>query len=668
MMSVKSSLAALFQSQSIAVVGASANPEKVGHQVLKNLLLNPSLRIFPVNPKGETILGLQTYPKLAALPESAELVVIAVPAAAVPEVIDQCIAIKTQAVVLVSAGFAEMGEAGKTMQQQIVEKLTEANILLLGPNTLGFLAPHSQLAVTFGPHDVLPGNIALFSQSGAMLSALFQEYAAAKVGISLAVSLGNRAGITENELLEYAAANPQTSVIAFYLESFANIPEFMALASKICRTKPIFLLKGGSSAQGVTAATSHTAALATPQALLQDAAKQAGIVVVPDFASLTHVTIATSLGLTAANTVTIVTNAGGPAVILSDELANAQLPLAEISPTTKTALTQALPQLKIVNPLDLLGDAGPADLAAALIELLENPTSGTIICVLTEQAVTDLAGLTEVLTQFPEKQRLIVCLMGGDKLATYESSLKAAGVFVVSYPNDVVSTLSALKTASTNKTTTQSFSTKFTPQKNNPVPNTFAELQALLESYQLKFPRQVSVSQPSDMARLNTLTFPLVAKTTDLTLVHKAKLGGVITEIGTMHAAEQAYTKLSQWPAPVLFQETITHATEILAGFRLDKQFGWTLAVGLGGSLTNALGDHAYSLVPAHAEAFQATIARTKLANILTSAEQAELVETILTLQQCVLETPGLIELEINPFFFTKTGLIVGDIKRTLHP
>lgn len=658
------SLSALFHPRSVAVVGASRDQKKVGHQILINLQKNNTLELFPINPHAKTIADLPAYPSLSAVGKTIDLVFVAVPFPMVEHIVDECIGIHTKAVVILSAGFAETGEQGKAIQDRIAQKLGNAGIVLLGPNTMGYIVPYQHLYASFGANNVSQGPVAVISQSGAMLSAVFQEYASAKTGISFAVSLGNRTGIDENMCLEHAAEDPRTRVIAVYLESFYDIPTFLSLASKIVKTKPIFLLKGGTTERGITAAVSHTAALATPQALLRDAMLQVGVVMVDTFEQLVRATIAAAKSTFLPENVMVITNAGGPSVVLVDEASQAKVSLAKLSTQCKTNLAAEFPNLHIANPLDVLGDASAEEFDRALTILSHDITINAIACIVTQQSITDMSAITRVLKKPRGKRLMMVCLVGGDQLEPYRKTLKEHGILTTRYPNEVVETLQALEQARKNMDKTVIFPAQMNVDQSEIFPDTFLDLQHLLEKHGLQFPNQVLVKSESDLATTQTLQFPLVAKTTDLTLKHKAKLGAVIRDIQNEAQVKQAFTTLQRWHFPVVFQETVIGEVQALIGLHNDVQFGWYLAVGLGGSLSDTIADRAYCFLPAQQSALEHTILRTKLNAVLSQEQRSQLVETLNNLQHCALAVQNLTELEINPLFILKEIQVIADMKR----
>lgn len=653
----------LTKAKVFAVVGASADEQKVGHKLLSNLHQNPELTVYPINPKGGEILGLPVFAHLKETPQKAEVVVVAVPLPAVEAVIDECVAVKVAAVVLITAGFAEVGEAGKILQTRIVEKLKAAGIALLGPNTMGYIVPGEKIYASFGPSEVPSGSVAVISQSGAMLSALFQEYASAGTGMSFALSLGNRTGISENDALDYAMNDPETRVVVVYLESLADPQQLLKIGKQVSAKKPVFLLKGGTTEAGRAAAVSHTAALATSQILLSELCKQAGIIEVDNFEQLVRASVAAAKTIFLPENLMIVTNAGGPAVVLTDEVTESGIPLVKLSENTRQALSQALPGIKIGNPLDLIGDATSSRYLAAMNVLSHDVAIDAIVAVVTEQAVTDMPELTKVLSRPWGKHLLFACLAGGDQMEVYRQQLKAAGVSVTRYPNETAETLSSLRRAK--RQIGKVVEVAHSPSEQiNSYPETFDDLENLLGKYGIEHPTEVSVNSPQELAKVESLGYPVIAKTTNLELKHKAKIGAVVQDVVSREQVNATYTKLQQWGTQAVFQQKIKSGVEVLLGAHHDPIWGWYMAVGMGGSLSDTYDDRAYIFLPGTEAEFSAAIARTKLSSLLGEKGLAELMQAILSLQKCVYETAKISEIEINPLFVTDVGVVAADLKR----
>ncbi len=265
--------------KTVAVIGVSLEPTKVGHQIFANLQSFEG-KVYPVNPTHKQVLGVKTYPTILDIPDEIELAVIATPAATVEALVDQCIDKKIKAVIIISAGFAEDSKNGAKIQERITAKLAQNKITLLGPNTLGAINPHLKLNASFAPGSIQKGGIALISQSGALLTTIFSSFIQRRTGCSFALSLGNEAGVDVTDALEYAARDPHTKVIGLYLESIRDGRALFTACKKISKRKPIILLKGGMSDAGQRASLSHTAALATDGNLLREGAYQAGYTIV----------------------------------------------------------------------------------------------------------------------------------------------------------------------------------------------------------------------------------------------------------------------------------------------------------------------------------------------------------------------------------------------------
>ncbi len=686
---------ALLDPKSIAVVGVSLEALKVGHQVFANLLSFPG-DVFPINPKHKKILGKSCFPDLLSIPAPVDLVVICTPAASVEDVINQCIDKKVKAVIVITAGFAENGKAGKELQASIAEKLRANNILLLGPNTLGAINPHSKMNASFAPADISKGTIGLISQSGAMLTTVFSQFAHRKVGCSFALSLGNSAGVGATEALEYAQDDPHTKVIALYLESLpaANPKQFFALCKKISKSKPILLLKGGVTDHGQQASLSHTAALATDSTLLREAQYQYGYTMVDTIEQFFETSFFLDRLLSANDASTaalpsslmILTNAGGPGVNSIDLADKASIRLATWSPASIQRFAAALPRVRPSNPTDILGDANETDIESSLIFANEDPLIDSILLILTPQAVTDIPGIVRMLIATHSKLRtpLIVALMTGELYRHELVKLREAGICAVEYSNEAVEIYEYVSNARKAMLVDRSQVLMNELAKNlgpaAPSQQTrrsmalrstnLEEVYLLLEAYGLTLPHAAIVSDPSKLDELDELdasrVYPLIAKTANLGLKHKAVLGAVIGDINSKEDAKSAYEKLVKFGPKVLFQEVIEDAIEVIIGCRKDPSYGTFLAVGTGGSLTNILADRSYIFLPASGKEIRATLKRTKLSTLLSATQREQVLLCIERFQYLMNEHPEIIELEINPLMLTADTAYVADVKVTL--
>ncbi len=664
-----------FHPKSIAIIGASRESKKVGYQILKNTLeyqkANPKTQLFPVNPKANSIVGLRVHAHLTDISESVELAIIVVPPAFVESVIDECIAKQVKAVVIITAGFAEMSEQGKILQEKIAKKLHDAQIALLGPNSLGFLAPHSTLNASFADQKIAAGSLGLISQSGAMLTALFTEMESNHIGCSFAVSLGNKAGLSENEALEFAAQDPHTKVVGIYLESFTDLPRFFQVISKLAKTKPIILLKGGRSKVGQAASLSHTAALATNDVLLKAASAQFGFVMVDTMQEFMQSIFFLEQHPYRLENAMIITNAGGPGVNTVDVSEVRQLTLAAWSSNSVAHLQELLPNSHISNPLDVIGDADAERFSVAIAQAQRDPQIDSIVVIITQQSVTNVPEIVHMLLEIKGKKPLSIALVGGDTFDHYRKILRQAGVHTTAYPNENIEVLSIIQKSSQAKYKRHHF-TPFTQQhsadEQTPLYATkLNETFSLLGQYGFQLPSYSIITNESQLKQVHT---PSYAKTANLALTHKKEVGAVYGVVKTQDDVSQSYQQLKQFGDEVLYQQIIEAELELLLGINRDLQFGPYMAVGLGGSWTNVLSDRSYSFLPTTRQQFMDQLKRTKaygaldkLSNKFTQNFVSDLVELMLQLQLLMHDHPELQELEINPLMVNEKGFWVADVK-----
>jgi len=693
-----------FRARSVAVIGASVHREKVGYQILHNLLKSSQesshvryqRKLFPINPTASSILGQKCFPSIMAITEPIDMVIIVTPVGTVRSLVDEVIERnrilpKTQrvsSVIIISAGFAETDEEGRQLQQLITTKLLLAGVRLLGPNTLGLIHTGYFLNASFAQQEIATGNLAVISQSGAMLTALFNSLASRQAGISFAVSLGNKADLNENDCLQYAIDDPHTSAVILYLESFFHLPVFFELVSQLRRHKPVILLKGGTSARGQVASTSHTAALATNQALLTAAAAQFGFTLVENMEELMNVAFFLAHHRQLPTNTMVITNAGGPAVNTIDELARHEVTLAKWSSRAQADLTQLLPKIKPANPLDLLGDADPLRFKVALEVAQRDPDIESMIAIVTPQAVTDIPAIIEQIIAMKGKKPIFVVLMGGDQLEKYRQHLRHHQFICAAFSNDVVDMLNILsKTAQTRYLPFRYvLSTPHTPT------NVLQQIQAtqthqqlasqagfsqdfvhqphltetfhLLKKQGFKLPKFWIVSA-ENLDQLKALPYPVFVKTANLTILHKKKMGAVYGVVRSQEEAQTAFIALKKFGEEVLYQELINIEHELLVGIENDPQFGMYMTVGLGGSYTNLLADRAYCFLPAPISMLKRAWLQTKAAQLFNGHPELSLVilENLERLQKLMMQYPWIRSLEINPLAVSQGNLWVVDIK-----
>jgi acetyltransferase len=392
----------LFNPKSIAVIGASDTPGRVGYALFRNLVESDyEGSVFPVNPNREHVQGVKAYPRIAALPRKADLAIIATRAPTVPGMVNECIECGALSAVVISAGFSEAGEAGNRLVEQIRGSVAASGMALLGPNCLGFIHPKLDLNASFSRKMPHKGGMAFISQSGALCSAVLDWSVKEHVGFSYFVSVGEMLDIGFHDLIDYFGSDPDTKAILIYMETLTQARRFVSAARSFARTKPIIVLKVGRSQEGAKAALFHTGSITGKDQIFDAAFKRAGVLRVGSIAELFD--CAKNLSMQrrpAGDRLAIITNAGGPGVIATDALIDQKGKLADLSPETLRTLDDHMPPFwSRANPVDMLADADPDRYRIALKACLRDPNVDGILAILTPQAMTDATGVARVLVE-----------------------------------------------------------------------------------------------------------------------------------------------------------------------------------------------------------------------------------------------------------------------------
>lgn len=443
-------LDAFFSPRAIAVVGASRNPQKLGYVLLDNLIRSRFLGpVYPVNPNAEAVLGRAAYAHVDEVPGPVDLAVLAVPAAAVPGVIQECGRKDVRAAVIITAGFRETGAQGAALEREALARARAGNVRLIGPNSLGIINTFANLNATFAESPPHQYEIAVVSQSGAMATAILDWARAIDVGFSKFASLGNMADVDEVEMLDYLRDDPQTKVIVSYLEGFSDGRRFLETAMRVTAVKPLVIMKVGRSAAGARAASSHTGALASLDAIVDAAFRQAGIVRAYTMEELFDYTLAFSFSpLPRGRRLAIVTNAGGPGVMAADAVERYAMQLAQLSPVSMDRLAEGLPAAaSSANPIDVLGDAAADRYQFATELALSDPNVDGVIVLLTPQAVTEPERTARAITHLSRihDKPVMGVYMGGDAVARGRLMLDASRVPAYHYPERAVRAMAALE-------------------------------------------------------------------------------------------------------------------------------------------------------------------------------------------------------------------------------
>lgn len=697
------SLFTLLRPQSVAVVGASRTPGKIGNVLVKNVIESGYRgKIYPVNPAEKEIEGMKCHPDVRDVGAPVDLAVIAVPAPRTPEVVAACGQAGVKSLVIISAGFKEVGREGLLLEKEIVRLCREYGMRLVGPNCVGIIDTHTPLNASFSGTYPRRGEIAYISQSGAMLVAILDWARKSNLGFSKVISLGNKADLNEADFIDHAAADPQTKVILCYIEDVANGPQFLETACRAARQKPVIIYKSGTSQAGARAASSHTGALAGSDLAYETAFRQTGVIRARSMAELFDLAAAfVTQPVPAGDRVAVVTNAGGPGIITTDNIEKAGLKMARLSRETTGELRQKLPAAAAVyNPVDVLGDGGPERYKNALELVLADPGVDLGLVLVCPTAVTDDESIAHALIEARRRHRekpLFAVFMGGEFLARGRRLLEEAGIPCFTFPEPAVSAISGMVRFGRTKNLCAGEAPEQFPGLNKEaVKRIFegarkdgrlvllgSEAAEVATAYGIPAAPTRLAATPDDAAeKARELGFPVVMKVASPQIVHKTDVGGVVTNINTPEEARAAFIKISEnvhryFPQLVIHgvevQKMMPKGDEVLIGLTRDIQFGPLIAFGLGGIYVNLLKDVSFRLAYRLARnEIQNMIAETKAYTLLRGYRGEKpkdinaLVEIIARVARLAEDFPEITEMDINPLFAYPAGAIALDVKITI--
>ena len=537
----------MFKPESVAVIGASNQPGKVGYIIVDNLI-NDGFegKIYPVNPKGGEILGKQAYASIKDIPEKVDLVIITIPSVFVNETVKDCGEAGVENMVVITAGFKEIGGEGVKLEEELTALGEKYNINIIGPNSLGITDSHTPLNGSFSQMMPPKGNIAFISQSGAMMVAIIDWSVTSGIGFSKVISLGNKAGVNEIELLQYLAEDDETNVIICYLESISDNDDFVRTMRETAVKKPIIVLKSGSSSAGAEAASSHTGALAGSDLAFDTAFKQSGIMRVETMAELFDLGLAFSKApLPEGSNVAIITNAGGGGVLTVDAMEKAGLDLVKFDEETTAKLKGCIPEEGSANnPIDVLGDAPVQRYQESLDIVLHDELVDSLIVMVCPTASADPDGIAQaILNGRKESEKpIIVVNMGGPSFEDANELLRENGIPTYVFPETAVQALSAMtKFAKLGDRKYDDVVDKITDVDKDAVQAIFekvkadgrdtllgSEAYAVAEAYGISAaPIKLSTSADEAAELAEEMEFPVVLKIASDKILHKSDIGGV---------------------------------------------------------------------------------------------------------------------------------------------
>jgi acetyl coenzyme A synthetase (ADP forming)-like protein len=687
---VAASLRPFFAPASVAVIGASKRRGSIGGELFRNIIeADFAGAVYPVNRAGEAVAGVHGYHAIDEIPDPVDLAVICVPGAQVLESAEAALRKDVPALCVISAGFAEVGSEGAERQEQLLALVRAHGARLVGPNCLGIAVPALGLNATFAPRALPAGRIAFSSQSGALGLALLEKASERGLGFSAFVSIGNKADVSSNDLLEWWEEDEGTDVVLLYLESFGNPGKFARVAGRVARRKPILALKAGTSRAGARAASSHTAALAGSDAAVGTLFRSAGVLRARDLEELVDVaTLLSSQPLPKGRRVAVLTNAGGLGILCADACDAARLELPELSAETRRALSVVLPsEASVANPVDLLGSATGETYAQTLPHILRDPGIDAVIVLFVPPVVAGAeevaATLRETLDRVEHDKPVLAVVVSADgtpkslreagsPVATFaypESAARALGIAAeraewLRRPAGVVPALEGIESAAARRLVDAALGSS------DDVWLDPAATRELLSAYGVPLvPERVVADGDEAVAAARVLGTPVVLKTAAAG-VHKTDTGGVALNLVTDEEIRAAALRIG---GPLIVQPMIGGGSELLAGIVQDPVFGPLVAFGPGGIYAELIGGADFRIAPL-TDFDAGELVHTGKAGQLVrgfrgaaEADDTALIELLNRLSRLALELPEVAELDLNPVIASPTGCVGVDARIRLR-
>jgi acetyltransferase len=695
----------IFHPRSVAVIGASEREGSVGRTLLWNLIRSPfGGTVFPVNPQRHSVLGIKSYPDIANVPEVIDLVVIATPAATVPQVIRECVAVGVKGAIIVSAGFKEIGEAGAALEQQVLAEARRGGMRIIGPNCLGVMNPLAGLNATFAGAIARAGNVAFISQSGALCTSILDWSLGDNVGFSAFVSIGSMLNVGWGDLIEYFGDDPHTHSIVLYMESIGDARAFLSAAREVAMDKPIIVLKVGHTEAAAKAAASHTGALTGSDEVLNAAFRRCGVLRVHTISDLFDMAeILAKQPRPKGNRLSIVTNAGGPGAIATDALISGGGELSELAPETLQQLDQFLPpQWSHHNPIDILGDASSDRYAKTLEVVANDPNSDGLLVILTPQAMTNPTQTAEKLKAYSQLGKpVLTSWMGGAEIAAGTQILNQANIPTYPYPDTAVRLFNYMWRYTYNLRSIYETPSLPVDSEQHAPDRLLAEKilapaissdRSLLTEYESKqllaaygiptVPTEIATSDLEAVEIADRLGYPVVLKLHSEIITHKTDVGGVRLNLEDAAAVTRAFMAIASKVRAINPQAFLgvtvqpmvkIEGYELILGSSLDPQFGAVMLFGMGGQLVEIFQDRALALPPLNTTLARRMMEQTRIYQALQGVRGrkainlAKLEQLLVNFSQLIVEQPQIREIDINPLTVSPEGMIALDARIVLH-
>ncbi|MFO1077088.1 MAG: acetate--CoA ligase family protein [Planctomycetota bacterium] len=676
----------LFRPRSVAVVGASRRSGSIGRQIVQNLVQGGFTGpVYPVNPNAEVVCSVPAHPSVNAIPGAVDLAVLAVPPDIVLKVAEQCGRKGVKGLVVITAGFREIGGEGTVREEKLARIAARYGMRVIGPNCMGILNTHPDICCTasFTATPPRPGSVAMVSQSGALGEAILADATDAGLGVAMFASVGNRVDVTAADLIAYWGADDHVKIILLYLESVGEPQEFVQVAREVARKKPIIAVKSGRSDAGARAASSHTGSIAGADLAVDTLLQQCGVLRVDSFRDMFALALALlKQPLPKGRRMGIVTNAGGPGILATDALDALGLQMAELSAATTRALQRVLPrEASPRNPVDLIASADGLRYRRALRIVARDPGIDALIVLFVSPVMIDAAAVAQAVVDETAKtgKPVLACVMGRERGDEAHAILRAAGIPVFRYPEDAAMTLRAMcrrtrwlerrpakvPALRVDKAAAQRAMKPY--RDGGWLPAAVAESVAV--AYGLPFPASKRVSTAgAAVDAAHRLGFPVVMKAAAGGLLHKSEHRAVRVGLRTgdevFAAAEDLLGRLRPLFPDVTLQVQC-HAEghrEVLIGMTRDPRYGALYAVGLGGVHVEALRDVALRVGPLDGRDPEEMFAALHGAVLLgafrgePAADVGAATDALLRVQRLVDDFPEIQEIELNPFILAAKG------------
>ena len=692
----------MFDPRRVAIVGASNTPGSVGYSVFRNMIEAGFHGVaYPVNPKREAVQGIQSYPDVGSLPKTPDLAVICTPAATVAGLVRECGQVGIHGLVILSAGFREIGAEGRKLEAQVLGEAAKfPGMRIIGPNCLGIIVPRIGLNATFAAGMPRDGQVAFVSQSGALCTSVLDWSRQEGIGFSYFVSVGNMIDVDFADLIDYFSEDERTKSLILYIESLSSAREFMSASRAFARTKPILVYKAGRFAESAKAASSHTGAMAGEDAVYDAAFRRAGMVRVYEIGDIFDTAeLLAKVRPPLGSKLAILTNAGGPGVMATDALIARQGELADLSPQTMAKLNETLPPFwSHGNPVDVLGDAPPDRYAGALRLLLADPHVDAVLAILAPQAVTDPATTAKAVSEVAQETQkpILAAWMGGPLMREGVNILNAAGIPTYDNPDQAVLAFMHLVDYARNLEllyeTPREIPVEF-PLDRAKMRDRLAPVLAQggvlseIDSKELLEAYGIAVTKPRLARDVNQalgiaaeLGYPVVLKIHSPDITHKTDVGGVSVGIHNERELQEAYARMMETVRTRRPNARVEGATvqrmvqleprfELLLGAKQDPTFGAVILLGMGGIATEVYRDTVLGLPPLNEKLALRMLQSLRSWPLLRGyrgrpgVNLDKLIELTMRFSYLVADFPEIREIDINPLLASPQEIVAVDAR-----